>query len=169
MRIPTGGNLPTAYLDGTSAGDSDSTVDVTFDKAPTGSDFEYAYLAARHTGNSLYRLRTKLVGTGTVQLSVTKVRLGTETVLATQTISGLTFTPGQYLRMRFLVSGTGPVSLSGKLWSASGPEPGAWQVTVNDATNTLGAGTPGLAAYLVAGAANAPVTVSFANLTVILP
>jgi PKD repeat protein len=166
MTIPSGGSLPTAYLNGASAADSDSVVDVTFDKAPTASNYQYAYIAARHSGNSLYRLRMKILGTGVIQLSVTKVSAGTETVLATQTISGLTFTPGQYLRMRLRVTGTIPVSLSGKLWAVGSAEPGTWQVTASDASNTVGPGGPGLAAYLIAGAPNAPVVALFRNFTV---
>jgi PKD repeat protein len=169
MRIPTGGTMPTAYLNGVSLGDSNSVVDFTFDKALTGSEYEYAYIAARHSGTSQYRLRTKLLGTTKVQLSLTKVVSGIETVLATSTISGISFAAGQHLRMRLEVSGTSSVSLAGKLWLASASEPAAAQVTSTDAASPLGAGTPGLAAYLVGGSANAPVVAQFMNFDVTGP
>jgi hypothetical protein len=165
MQLPAAGNLATGYLNGVSAGDNDSAVDFTFDKAPTGTSYVYAYLATRHTGASLYRLRTKVL-VDKVQLSLTKVVSGTETVIVTSTIAGQTFTPGQYLRMRLRVSGASSVALSGKLWSAGSPEPAAWQVTATDATSPFATGSPGLAAYLATAATNAPVVARFANFTV---
>jgi hypothetical protein len=99
-------------------------------------------------------------------LSLTKVVSGTETVLATGAVSGVTFTPGQYLRLRLQVTGTTSVALAGKIWSVGSAEPATAQVKFTDATSPLGAGGPGLAAYLASTATNAPVTASFANFAV---
>jgi PKD repeat protein len=166
MQVPAPGAQPTAYLNGVSAGDSDSSVDFTADKAQTGNSNFYLYFSARHAGTSQYRARVKQVGTGGIQLSLTKVVAGTETVLVTNTISGLTFTPGQYLRMRLRVSGTSSVTLSGKVWAAGSTEPTTWQATATDATNPLGPGGPGLSFYLSTTATNAPVLASVRNLAV---
>jgi chitodextrinase len=155
----------TAYLNSTSATDSNSLVDVAIDKTPTGTSYTYAYLAARHSGTSEYRLRVKVLASAVVQLSLTKVLSGTETVLITSTISGLTFSPGQALRMRLQVSAAGPVTLAGKVWVAGGSEPPSAQVNATDSTSPLGVGSPGLVAYVGAGATNVPISVSFDNLS----
>jgi PKD repeat protein len=168
MKMPATGNLPTAYLNGTSVADSNSLVDVTFDKVQTGSSYTYAYLAARRTGTSLYRLRAKLLPTVT-QLSVTKTVSGTETVLATSNITGLKLTAGTFLRMRFQVSGTSSVALAGKIWVVGATEPATAQVKFTDTATPLGAGALGLAAYLPTLATNAPVTASFANYSTTSP
>jgi PKD repeat protein len=161
VNMTAAGNLPTAYLNGATIADSNSQVDVTFDKAFTGTGYGYAYLSARHVGTSQYRLRAKVLATGAVQLSLTKV-VGTETVLVTSTIAGLSFTPGQSLTMRLQVSGGG---LSGKIWVAGSAEPAAWQVTSTDAS-PLAAGGTGVAAYLASSATTAPVLATFDNLIV---
>jgi len=165
MQLPAAGAGPSAYLNGVSAGDSDTWVDFTADKAQSGNSNLYAYFGARHTGTSQYRLRLKQVGIGGIQLSLTKVVSGAETVLATSTISGVAFTPGQYLRLRLRVSGTTSVALSGKVWTVGSAEPG-WQVTSTDATNPLGPGGSGLSTYVSTTATNTPIVASFQNFTV---
>jgi hypothetical protein len=166
MKLAAAGAQPTAYLNSVSAGDSDSSVDFTLDKAQTGSSNLYVYLGARHTGTSQYRLRLKQVGTGGIQLSLTKVVSGTETVVQTAAVAGLNFTPGQFLRMRLQVSGTASVVIRGKVWIVGTTEPSAWQVTSTDATSPLGAGGPGLSVYLSSVSTNAPVVASFRNFIV---
>jgi PKD repeat protein len=166
MKLAAAGAQPTAYLNSVSAGDSDSSVDFTLDKAQTGSSNLYVYLGARHTGTSQYRLRLKQVGTGGIQLSLTKVVSGTETVVQTAAVAGLNFTPGQFLRMRLQVSGTASVVIRGKVWIVGTTEPSAWQVTSTDATSPLGAGGPGLSVYLSSVSTNAPVVASFQNFIV---
>jgi PKD repeat protein len=168
VTMTAAGNLPTAYLNTASIADSTSLVDFTLDKAFTGTGYGYAYLAARHTGTSQYRLRAKVLATGAVQLSLTKV-VGTETVLVTQTIAGLSFTPGQSLSMRLQVGGAASVALAGKIWVTGTAEPATSQVTATDATSPLGAGGTGVAAYLSGTATTAPVVVTFDNLTVTGP
>jgi trimeric autotransporter adhesin len=166
MAITAVGTTPTAYLNSTPVSDSDSVVDFTFDKAQTGSSYTYAYIAARHVGTSQYRLRTKILGTGVIQLSITKVVANVETVLLTKTMTGLTFTPSQFLRMRLRISGTSSVALSGKLWAVGSNEPAAWDVTTSDANSPLGAGASGVTAYLASASTNTPVVAQFANFNV---
>jgi hypothetical protein len=165
VQMAAAGAQPSAYLNSVSVGDSDSSVDFTLDKAQSATSNLYAYLVARHTGTSQYRLRLKQVGTGGIQLSLTKVAAGTETVLTTATIAGLAFTPGQFLRMRLRVSGTTSVALSGKAWSVGSAEPATWQVTATDASAPLGPGGPGFLLFLSSVATNAPVLATVHNVT----
>ncbi|MCU1658271.1 MAG: domain containing protein, partial [Pseudonocardiales bacterium] len=172
MALKAAGASPTAYLNGAALKDTNSVVDFTLDKPATGGG-AYVYVAARRAGGtdkSEYRLRAKVLSTGAVQLSLTKVvASGTETVLVTQTVTGLTFVAGQFLRMRLQVSGDASVSLTGKLWDPSATEPTSWQVSATDATSPLGAGAAGLLAYLSASSTNMPVTAQFQHLTITSP
>ncbi len=62
------------------------------------------------------------------------------------------------------MKGTSPTMLATKVWKTSDPEP-AWQVSTTDNFAALQTkGRVGLLAYLSAGAANSPVTVSFPQL-----
>jgi len=89
-----------------------------------------------------------------------------ETVLTTVTLSGVTFRPGQFYRMRLQVSGTASVLLQGKAWMVGTSEPASWQTTSTDSSALLGAGSVGLRSYLSGGATNAPVDADFQNLSV---
>ncbi len=166
MKVATAGAGPQAFLNSVSAGDVDALVDVSVDKAPTGGG-TFAYLAVRHSGSTDYRVKVKLLTTS-VTLYLTKVVSGTETVLASKTISGLTYAAGNVLRLRFDASGSGTTALSAKVWKvAGGTEPAAWQVTATDSTAALqSAGGVGLQAYLATSATTVPVFASFDNLSV---
>jgi hypothetical protein len=168
MRVLAHGSALSAYLPGVLVGDSDSLVDVSFDRAFEGTDAGRAAVTARHSGSAQYRLRAT-VRSGAVDLSLTKSGAGTETVMATQTISGLSITPGQALRLRLLVGGKASVALAGKAWAVGSAEPAAWQVTARDSSAALGVGDSGLAAS-ESGIANKapPFVATFANFKVVL-
>jgi len=165
IKMAAAGAGPYAFLNGVSLADSDSVVDFTVDKAPTGGG-TYVSLAARRIGTSDYRARAKLLATGAVQVSLTKVVNGTETALTTQTVSGLTFAVGSTLRLRLQVSGSSSVALSGKVWAVGSTEPATWQVSATDASGPLTVGGSGLVSYLSGSSTNAPVVASFANFAV---
>ena len=160
------GSGPTAYLNSVSARDTNSTLDVSLSSAPTGGGV-YLALASRRIGTSEYRLRLRLLPTSTT-LSINKIENGTESVVKTTTISGLTYAVGTSLRMRFLVSGSGTTTLSGKVWKVGAVEPTAYQVIATDTSSVLqAAGAVGLQAYLSsATGTTAPITALFDNLSV---
>lgn len=166
MAMTKAGSGPTAYLSSVSARDTNSTVDVSLSSAPTGGGV-YLALTSRRIGTSEYRLRLRLLPTSTT-LSINKIENGTETVIKTVTISGLTYAVGTSLRMRFMVSGSGTTNLSGKVWKIGAVEPTAYQVTTTDTTSLLqAAGAVGLQAYLSAATGTtAPITASFDNVSV---
>ncbi len=164
MNLAAAGSQPSAFLNTLSLGDTNTVVDFSVDKAATGGG-NYVYVSARHKSTGEYRLRAKLLATGAMQLSLTKVVSGTETVLATGSVPG-TFAANTPMRMRLQVSGTTTVALTGKMWAAGTAEPASWQVTANDATSPLPAGAPGVMAYLSGSSTNAPAVVSWDNLSV---
>jgi hypothetical protein len=96
---------------------------------------------------------------------------GTDTVLASGAVSGLTVAARDVLRLRFALTGDGTSStLNAKVWKASGTEPASWQRTVTG--NTAGpqaAGGLGLWTYLSGSSTSAPVAMSFDNLTATKP
>jgi large repetitive protein len=164
MKLAAAGSQLSAYLNTLSLDDTNTVVDFSVDKTATGGG-NYMYVSARHKTTGEYRLRAKLLATGAMQLSLTKVVSGTETVLATANVAG-TFAANTPMRMRLQVSGTTTVALTGKMWVAGTAEPAGWQVTSNDATSPLPAGAPGVMAYLSGSSTNAPAAVSWDNFTV---
>ncbi|MBO0882882.1 MAG: PKD domain-containing protein, partial [Mycobacterium sp.] len=168
IRMVSPGAGPSAYLTAVSARDVDALVDVSTDKAPTGTGV-FLSVIVRRSGTSDYSLQVKLASTS-VTLKLVRVVSGAQTTLATQTVPGLTYTAGDVLRVRFDASGSGATTVSGKVWKASTAEPPGWHVTATDSAPTLQtAGGVGLMAYVAADATNAPVVASFDNLIVASP
>jgi PKD repeat protein len=160
------GSSVAGYLTGVSALNSDSLLDFSLDKNTAGSG-TYVWLAARHqTSKDEYRLRVKNVSTGVLTLSVSKVVGATETMLASVTVTGVTFAPGVKYRMRFDVTGSATVTLQGKVWPVSGTEPGAWMVSATDASSPIPAGAPGFVGSTSSTETNSPITLSLYNLLV---
>lgn len=165
MKLQRPGMTLTAYLFGLIAHHSLSRVDFAFNKAFPGSSKAYISLAARHTRGAQYRLRVKVLSSGAVQISVTKTVAHHDTVLATRDTT-VKFKPKQYMRMEFEVDGKSKVSLTGRVWSVGSARPAVPNVSVRDAKAPLPDGHTGISAYLSSRATNAPLTVSFAHLTV---
>ena len=156
----------TASLASVSSTNTDVKVDVSLDKAMTGSGAYITLVGRRVSATSDYRSYVKINAAGAVTLVVSKKVGGTDTVLNSKVVSGVTFTPGTPLTLRLQVKGTTSVSLNAKVWPAAGTEPAAWQTSLTDATPDLaGAGGIGLVAYLSGSATNAPVVVTFDNLS----
>jgi rhamnogalacturonyl hydrolase YesR len=165
MRLDSAGTGRAAYLPSVSATDVDLTVDWSSDK-PASGGATYVALAARHVANDDYRVKVKQAASGAVTVAVERVVGGVETALSSRTVTGLVAGPGDPLRVRLLVGGAGTTTVSAKVWRAATAEPGAWQVTATDTTPRLQApGAVGLSTYLSGTATNAPVTVSFDDLT----
>jgi PKD repeat protein len=160
------GAHPAAALSGLSLTDTDSTVDVSINKVPTGSGAsDYLYLGARRTGTSEYELRARVRTGGSVQLSLIKQTSGVASGLQTVTVSGLTYTASTVLHLRLQVSGSASVSLKGKVWTGS-TEPTAWTVSATNASSPFTSGAPSLSAYLLS-ASNGPIVARFDNLSVV--
>ncbi len=165
FRIATAGTDATAFLGGVSNTNTETDVTFTTDKAGTGGGI-YAYVAGRRiSANNEYHARLNIVaGKVTISLarltgSATEVAIGSAVVL-----TGVTYTPGLQLRVRFQVTGLNPTTLRLKVWNASQAEPAAWQITATDSTAALqAAGAAGLRGYLSGSATNAPVVLKASN------
>ena len=145
-------------------------VDVTQDKALTGSGSLFATLA-RRSGTSHYQFNTRLNGNGSIQAFISKVVSGTETEIGARvTVPGGNYVTGDVLRMRFAVSGSSPATVQLKVWKVGTTEPADWTVTRTDTTAALaGAGGLGVRTYQYSTVTNAPVAMSFDNLSVTNP
>ena len=157
------GNGVTAYLNSLSAADINYVVDTTVPNVSTGGGY-YVMLIARHTSSGEYRLKLVYQNTGAVVLLLSKVVSGTETTLKTVTVSGLTYTGGDALRVRFTLKGT---AITGTAWKASAAEPTTPQLSATDSTAGMqSAGTIGIQSYVSGSAATGAVTFTYDNLSV---
>lgn len=146
--------------------DVNVVADVGVDKIATGGG-TYTTFITRRIGTSDYRLTFRELPAGAVRLNITRTVNGTATTLRDSPISGLTYAPGDVMRVRFRVSGNGTTTLSGKVWRAGTAEPAAAQATATDTTAALqAAGTFGIYGYLSGSSTNAPVTIDVDNLFV---
>jgi PKD repeat protein len=165
IKMATAGSGPSAYLNSVSARDVDATIDVSLDKVPTGNG-AYITLGVRHTSAGDYRAKVQYLSTGGVKLILSTLVGSTETELKSTTVSGLTASAGDVLRIELVATGSGTTTLQAKVWKASGTVPSSWQLTATDSTAALQApGGIAVVTYLTGTATNAPVTASFDNLT----
>ncbi len=165
INTPTAGAARAATLGSVSARDVEAVVDLAFDKVPVGNG-SYASLVVRKVGTTEYRLRVRLTATGSFR-ELMRVVNGTETVLLSQTITGVRYTTaGSLVHLRLRAVGNGTTTLQGRIWFGSDPEPTTWQIQTTDTTAALQApGGIGVHHYLSGSATNAPVVMSVDNLT----
>lgn len=158
------GSGPAIYLNSVSAQDVNASVDISTDKSAAGGAI-YTSLSARRNGNGEYLAQVRWTVGGQIYLDLVRIVGGVQTNLASVPVTGLSAGPGDTLRLRFAVTGTGPTALKAKVWKVGATEPVNWQATASDSTDVLQVpGAVGLKGYLAGTATNAPVTVSFDNL-----
>ncbi|WP_420120741.1 PKD domain-containing protein [Nakamurella sp.] len=167
IRMSAPGAGPTATLPAVSVADVDLTVDVALDKAPSGGG-TYFSTAVRKVGSSEYRVTSKFLSGGSVQLQLVKIVNGTSTALQTATVAGLTYAANDVVTVRFQAVGTGPVNLNAKVWKAGTTEPAAWQVSAVDQANPLSTtGGVALYPYLTGSTTTGAVVATIDNLKVV--
>ena len=116
-----------------------------------------------------YRIKLRLLPTST-SIQISKVVNNVETTLVTQTVTGLTYAPGDVVRLSFRVTGSGTTTLSAKAWKVGTTEPATWRATATDSDAALQRpGSFGLQGYLTSTTTNAPVVASFDNLAITAP
>ncbi|MBA2701891.1 MAG: putative Ig domain-containing protein [Chloroflexi bacterium] len=155
-----------ATLTSVSARDTDLSFRAATSKVPTGSG-QYIYgVIRRVSSSSEYRVKLRLASNGSVFFQATSVVNSRETALGSEIpATGVTWTPGGFIRLRAEVSGADPTTVRIRVWADGTTEPSTWPYAVNDVTPTLqAAGAIGVRAYLSSGASNAPVTVTFDDL-----
>lgn len=157
--MASAGAQVTASLNDVSASDTDLRLAVALDKAATGGG-TYLSVVGRKVGTSGdYRTKLRFQDTGAVALSLVRKVSSTQTTLASATLTGVTYSPGQVLQVRLRVAGTGTTSLAVKVWPSGATEPTGWQLSATDSTSALqSAGSLGIESYLSGSSTNAPVT-----------
>ena len=154
------GHTRTAVLD---VSTQDADMRVTYGAPRPTSGSVYLGLVGRRVGEATYTGRAVVSSAGTVQAQVH--RSGTS--LRSITVSGLTLTTGERLRLRLQTVGTSPTTVRLKVWKAGTTEPTAWQVAVTDGTPGLqAAGAVGFMTYLGGSATPSPVLVTVDDLSV---
>jgi len=164
--LPAAAAQRAAYLNGVSQSDTEVNLTTAVDKLATGGGV-YVTAVGRRVGTAGdYRANVRVMASGAVTLSVSRVVGSTETTMATTTLAGLTYTAGDPIRVRLQVGGTGTTSVRAKAWLAATTEPTNWMVNATDTTAALQApGSIGVIGYLSGSATNAPVVVSVDDVT----
>ena len=86
------------------------------------------------TDGTDYRCKLRYMPDGAVVVYLARTVGGTETILATTTVAGLSVAPGDVLRARCVLGGSGTTTLRAKVWRQQHPEPASWLLTGTDAT-----------------------------------
>ncbi|WP_150307656.1 PKD domain-containing protein [Planctomonas psychrotolerans] len=157
----TAGRTIENYLPGVTSTDSD--VRATFAITPMnvgGSVF--ASVIGRRVGSEDYRTRAVIAPNGSISLRI--FRGGT--TLDSRTVSGVTYSAGDRMRLRIETTGTSPTTIRAKIWKVGTPEPTTWQVETTDSTAALQtAGHTGVSSYIGSGMTSLPLTVSWDDFT----
>lgn len=157
-----GVRLPSAQL-----ADATIATDLALSPAASGSG-TYVSVLGRLGSAGSYRAKLRYLAGGGVNLFLIR-HTGSETILATSTLPGLTVASGQYLRLRFELTGSSPTTLRAKLWRRDQAEPSSWTLTATD--NTAGlqhTGSVGIDVY-PSSSATSPSTVAFDSYAVTPP
>ncbi|MEV8213610.1 PKD domain-containing protein [Leifsonia sp. NPDC077715] len=171
LSLPAG-TSSTGRLAGVSATGIDLRTTVAVDKLPSSGSV-YLTLQGRRiatAGSYAGKVIISSAGKVTVQLVRLDQNGGNEVTVQAGTTLGLTYTAGTRLDVRVQTTGTSPTLVQMKVWVDGTTEPAAWQRSASDSTAALqGAGGLAFTGYLSGGVANAPVTVSFDDLTAVAP
>ena len=164
VNIATGGSS-TATLPASNTS-TEVTLVASTDKAPTGGGQYFSVIGRQVNATNDYRAKVRTGVGGVVTLYLARTENGTETILKTTTVNGLTYNAGDKLRVRMQVSGTSPTTLQAKVWKDGTAEPTLWQSTTTDTTASLqAAGSVGIYSYVSASTTNGPVAFTYDELS----
>jgi PKD repeat protein len=168
LALPAAANTAGGYLGSIARTDTDTAVTASFDKVADGGGVLLQVLGRRVSATAEYRGRLRVLPSGAVTVSLTKLDAGAETFLQTEvTLPGVTYAADRQLRVRLQVTGTSPTTIRMKAWPADAAEPADWQVTATDSAAALQAdGSVGLRAYVSGSSTTLPVTASVRALEV---
>ena len=152
----------TASLDGVQKTSTEVATKLSFDKPATGGGVYVAVVGRRVSAGNDYRVKLRVQAGGAVTAQLVRVVSGAETVIQNiPTVPGLTDAPGDVLRVRFQVSGTGTTQLAAKVWKSGTTEPASWLLQASDTAAALQSpGSVGLWMYLSGTATQAPMVMS---------
>lgn len=158
MTIPRAGAGLGALLGDVRSDATDLTVRVATPRLADGGG-AFVSLVGRRVGADDYRAKVKIAPSGAVTLYLNRLA-GGERTLGAITVPGVSYAPGDALRIRLTVTGTSPTTLQAKVWEDGRAEPAGWQLTATDATPGLQvAGGAGVVSYLSASSTSAPLVV----------
>jgi PKD repeat protein len=149
-----------AYLNTLQQSSTDVTAAVSVGQAPTGGGV-YTTVVGRSVAGNSYGLKLRFNANGTVDAFLSRVVGGVETNLQTRLGAVTGYMPGQVLRVRLQVTGTGTTGLAMKVWRDGTVEPATWLAQSTDTTASLqAAGAVGIVHYLSGSASVFPVVLS---------
>lgn len=146
------------------AGDTDFTVDLSADQAPTGGG-HYFTVIGRGTEVAGYRAQLKTQSDGSAVLSLRRTVADATTVLSSAKITRFTVAAGTPMRLRMAVAGSSSVTVRAKVWEVGKSEPTDWDVTSTDSAGLPSSGPLALQGY-VSSSAQDDVTFTFDNVDV---
>ncbi len=116
----------------------DFDVNFKFKTDKQAASTQQLFISARTVSNSsLYRLRMQIYPGGGVGLAQIKAANGAWSASPNQIVPGLTYTPGQYLNVRYQVVGINPTTLRAKVWADGTQEPADWHMSLIDSEAVL--------------------------------
>jgi PKD repeat protein len=165
VTLSAGNNYSAVLAGSTPSTNTEERYTVAFNQPSTGGGYYFSAIGRQIDSANDYRAKFRVAANGTVALWLTKTVGGTETVLASTTVSGLTVTGPDSLNVRFQVTGTNATTLKAKVWRTGTTEPTAWASTITDSTAVLQApGYVGVNSYLSSSATSVPLVYSYDNL-----
>jgi hypothetical protein len=168
IALPSAGASRGALLGSASGRDVDMSLRFATDTLAVANS-EYVYAVVRRVSPTReYRMKVRLAPNAGVFVQATSVVDGVETGLGAEVrVTGLTYAPNGWIRLRARITGASPTTLQIRAWADGAAEPTAWAYTQTDSTPSLQvAGSVGLRAYLSAKLTNAPVVLRFDDLLV---
>lgn len=137
---------------------------LSFTNVTGASVYPCGILLRGQTTSNYYHVRVEITTAEAVTIGVFDAAGGT--IAAAVTVSGLTHSSSQTLRVRAQAEGH---TIRGKVWAASGNEPYGWHVTVHDETIPI-AGVVGIQAGVASGNTNSlPVVATIDNVRIKVP
>lgn len=163
FRLLSPGAVVWASLEQIRQTSADLTLTFTADKSATGSGIYVQALGRDVPGVGSYRAQIGIAPNGSLRISLLRrTPSGAQTFLTPEVaVPGISHVPGQQLRLRLLVTGSGTTDLHAKLWRSGSPEPTGWTVSATDSTPSFqGPGGVGIGGLLSRSATNTPITVT---------
>jgi hypothetical protein len=154
-----------AYLASIAEDDTDMQVKLKLSAMPTGGGYTIDLMGRRIDSSNSYRGRVEVKADGQVIIRTIAYVGGAENVIASQTVSGLTYTQNMVLNARVRFVGTSPTTVEMKLWQEGSGEPGTW--TLSNTDSSAGLQTTGAAGVRATSSNDAgTLNVTFDDLTI---
>lgn len=155
-----------AYLGGISTTNTEISSKIKLSSVPTGGGYVVDLFGRRVDSSNSYRARAEFKSDGQVIVRGIAQNGGAEVTLASQTVSGLTYTANMEVTMKAQFIGTNPTTVRVKLWQSSQAEPGTWTVDTTDSTASIQtAGSAGVRATSSSDAGTLNVSFDDLNIT----